>query len=102
MYMFTFSVLSFHHHFVYRCHLYCMYIHMYILIVTQCTYIYILIVTQCTYIYMYRLIFNVCLYMCEHTCTHGLCSNILYFSLHLFAFKVKLIMVTPGNTANMQ
>ena len=28
--------------------------------------------------------------MYEHTCMHGLCSNILYFSLHLFAFKVKL------------
>ena len=35
------------------------------------------------------------------TCMHGLCINILYFSLHLFAFKVKLITVKQGNTLNM-
>ena len=85
LYMFTFSVLSFHHYLMYS-----MYIHTY----SDKMYIYLHVPVN----YIQRM----SIHMYEHTCVHGLCSNIIYFSLHLFAFKVKLIMVTPGNTANMQ
>ena len=94
--MFTFSLLSFDHHLVYSCHLYRTYVHtnsdtMYI-------YLHVRMYIAVNYVYSMYVYKRVNI----RTCMHGLYTNILYFSLYLFVFKVKLIMVKPGNTLNMQ